>query len=169
MNISETPAWESLANGPLDGQDAKILNLVGRLYQAIDPVPTDLVDRLQFAMTLDALHIEVAQLQLVSDEAMAARGGELNSAVKTMTFSSDSLTTMVTISEAGPDRVRIDGWVAPGAGAQVELHQGSSSRELSADSDGRFVFDDVPHGLTRFVVRSVEAARPPVITPAVEI
>ncbi|MDQ2957717.1 MAG: carboxypeptidase regulatory-like domain-containing protein [Actinomycetota bacterium] len=169
MNISETPAWESLASGPLDGQDAKILSLVERLYEAIDPVPADLVDRLQFAMTLDALHIEVAQLQLVSEEAMAARGGELNSAVKTMTFSSDSLTTMVTISESGPDRVRIDGWVAPGAGAKVELHQGTAQRELSADSDGRFVFDDVPHGLTRFVVRSVESERPPVITPAVEI
>jgi hypothetical protein len=170
MNISETPAWESLASEPLDGQDAKILNLVERLYEAIDPVPAELVDRLQFAMTLDALHIEVAQLQLVSEEAMAARGGELNSAMKTMTFSSDSLTTMVTISEAGPDRVRIDGWVAPGAGVKVELHQGTSLlRELSADSDGRFVFDDVPHGLTRFVVRSVDAERPPVITPAVEI
>lgn len=170
MNISEIPAWESLASGPLDAHDARILDRVARLYDAVDPVPDDLVDRLRFAITLNALHIEVAELQLVSGESMAARGGEQTSAVKTLTFSSDSLTTMVTISSDGPDRVRIDGWAAPGAGASVELHQGSSSREVSADPDGRFVFNDVEHGLTRFVVRAADAGgHPPVVTPAVEI
>jgi hypothetical protein len=170
MNISEIPSWESLAGGQLDAYDATILERVARLYEIIDPVPDDLVERLQFAMTLDALHVELAQLQLISGESLAAaRGGEQTSAVKTLTFSSDSLNTMVTISAAGPDRVRIDGWVAPGAGVLVELHQGASSREESADADGRFVFDDVPHGLTRFVVRSPGTDRPPVVTPAVEI
>ncbi|MGI8667594.1 MAG: carboxypeptidase-like regulatory domain-containing protein [Jatrophihabitans sp.] len=169
MNISEIPAWESLAGGQLDAQDAAILDRVARLYETIDPVPEDLVDRLSFAMTLNALHVEIAQLQLVSDSALAARGGEQTSAVKTLTFSSDSLSTMVTISAAGPDRVRIDGWAAPGADVLVELHQGQAVREQAADSDGRFVFDEVPHGLTRFVIRAPGTDRAPVVTPAVEI
>jgi hypothetical protein len=71
---------------------------------------------------------------------------------------------------AGPDRVRIDGWVAPGAGAHVELRQLRESYETHADEDGRFVFEDVAHGLSRFVVKVAGTSnRPPVITPAVEI
>jgi hypothetical protein len=161
MNISEIPAWESLATEPLDGVDERILNRIGRLYDALDPVPEDLVDRLQFAITLDALHVEIAKLQLASSGELAMRGAEQVNAVKTLTFSSESVTTMVTISSDGPDRVRIDGWAAPGGNASVEV---------TADSDGRFVFDDVAHGLTRFVIRAAEvAAHPPVATPAVEI
>ena len=170
MNISEIPAWESLAAEPLDDVDERILSQVGRLYDALDPVPADLVDRLQFAITLDALHVEIAKLQLASSGELAMRGAEQVNAVKTLTFSSESVTTMVTISSDGPDRVRIDGWAAPGANASVELHQGSTTREVTADPEGRFVFDDVEHGLTRFVIRAADvSAHPPVATPAVEI
>src|SRR5690348_15815595 len=104
MNISEIPAWESLAAEPLDDVDARILSQIGRLYDALDPVPADLVDRLQFAITLDALHVEIAKLQLASSGELAMRGAEQVNAVKTLTFSSESVTTMVTISADGPDR-----------------------------------------------------------------
>jgi hypothetical protein len=170
MNTSEIPSWESLANEPMDAADAIVMQRLASLYDAIDPVPDDLVDRLQFAITLDALHAELAELQAMPLEAMSARGGEQTSEVKTLTFTSDSLSTMVTISPAGPDRVRIDGWCAPGGNVSVELRQGATSMHTEADSDGRFVFDEVPHGMTRFVVRAPEpAAHPPVLTPAVEI
>lgn len=170
MSSFETPSWESLAEEPLDAVDDRILDRVALLYSAVDPVPADLVDRLQFAITLNALEVEIAQLQEIPDEALAARGSDQVSAVKTLTFSSDSVTTMITISADGPDRLRIDGWAAPGAQATVELHQGSHRRSVQADSDGRFVFAEVEHGLTRFVIRAGEAsAHPPVATPAVEI
>ncbi len=170
MNISEIPAWESLAAQPIDAVDERILGRVGRLYDLVDPVPADLVDRLQFAITLDALQVEIATLQLSGVGELAMRGAEQVNAMKTLTFSSESVTTMVTINPDGPDRVRIDGWAAPGANASVELHQGTTIRQVVADADGRFVFSDVEHGLTRFVIRSAEAsAHPPVATPAVEI
>ena len=168
MNSSEIPA-EDLAGAPLDAQDAAVLNMIAGLYSHIDPVPADLVDRLQFSITLDALNAELAELQQLPEAALAARG-EQASVVNTLTFASDSLTTMVAVSPDGPDRVRIDGWIAPGAGATVELHQGALSRQVTADADGRFVFEDVAHGYTRFVVRAAEpASHPPVMTPAVEI
>ena len=168
MNTSEIPA-EDLAGAPLDGSDAIVLSMIADLYSYLDPVPPDLVDRLQFSITLDALNAELAELQQLPEAALASRA-EQTSLVKTLTFTSDSLTTMVAISPDGPDRVRIDGWIAPGAEATVELHQGALTRQVSADADGRFVFEDLAHGLTRFVVRPAEpAAHPPVMTPAVEI
>jgi hypothetical protein len=168
MNTSEMPA-DDLAEAPLDGSDAIVLSMIADLYSYIDPVPSDLVDRLEFSITLDALNAELAELQQLPEAALASRA-EQASAVKTLTFTSDSLTTMVAISPDGPDRVRIDGWIAPGAQATVELHQGGMNRQVSADADGRFVFEDLAHGLTRFVVRPAEpAAHPPVMTPAVEI
>jgi hypothetical protein len=168
MNPSDALS-ESLANEPIDATDVAVLGQLAQLYAAIDPVPDSLVERLQFAITLDALNAELAELQQQPMDAMAARSTEA-SEVKTLTFTSDSLTTMVTISAAGPDRVRIDGWAAPGGGARVELRQVETSVLVYADEDGRFVFDDVPHGLSRFVVHvQPESGRPPVITPAVEL
>lgn len=168
MNTSEIPAGQ-LAGAPLDASDALVLSMLAGLYDLIDPVPADLVDRLQFSITLDALNAELAELQQLPEAALASRG-EQASVVKTLTFASDSLTTMVAISPDGPDRLRIDGWIAPAAEAVIELHQGTLTRRVSADADGRFVFEDVAHGLTRFVVSAATpGAHPPVMTPAVEI
>ncbi len=171
MNISDIPrgeSWESLANEPLDAHDARILARIARLYAELDPVPPELVDRLRFAISLDALEVELAELQFSSGELLAARA-EPASAVKTLTFSSDSLTTTVNISSDGPDRIRIDGWIAPGGSGVVELHQGSLVRQVPADEDGRFVFTDVEHALTRFLIRPQSVDGLPVATPAVEI
>jgi hypothetical protein len=163
--------WETLAGQPLDSADDRVMNAIATLYDRIDPVPGELVDRLKFAISLEALNAELAQLQqLPADTLAGARGAASASEVKTLTFTSDSLTTMVTISPSGPDRVRIDGWAAPGAGLVVELRQLETTLQTDADEDGRFVFDDVPHGLTRFTLRSAQPGdHPPVITPAVAI
>lgn len=165
-----TPDWEKLATEPLDAYDDALLTKMAEFYSAADPVPAHLADELIFAISLEAMHAELASL-VEPDLAMAAaRSAVQPTEVKTLTFSSDSLTTMVTISPSGPDRVRIDGWAAPGAGASVELRQGAASLFATADDDGRFVFEDVAHGMTRFVVRPAdESAHPPVVTPAVEI
>ena len=169
MNTSEIPAEQQLADAPLDASDATVLGMIADFYDRIDPVPLDLVDRLQFSITLDALNAELAELQQLP-EAMLAYRGEQASLAQTLTFTSDSLTTMIAISPDGPDRIRIDGWIAPAAEASVELHQGSLRRQVPADADGRFVFEDVAHGLTRFVVSPADPRlHPPVMTPAVEI
>ena len=167
MNTPSPAGWDELSAQPLDDVDARVLGQLATLYEAIDPVPTDLVERLQFSITLDALNAELAELQQLDNLASRA---EATDEAKTLTFTTDTLTTMVTISADGPDRVRIDGWCAPGAGMVVELRQMSSTLRTQADEDGRFVFSDVEHGLTRFVVREPgEGTRSPVVTPAVEL
>ena len=165
--------WEQLAGELLDERDGALMDRVAALYTALDPVPPRLTDELIFAISLEAMHAELASLVEPDLALAAARGAGATqpTEVTTLTFSSESLTTMVTISASGPDRVRIDGWVTPAPGATLELRQGAAeSRWATADEDGRFAFEDVPHGLTRFVVRPAEPeAHPPVVTPNVEI
>jgi hypothetical protein len=158
---------EQFADGPIDDDDLRILGRVAQLYDTIDPVPHGLLERIQFGITLDALHAEIAELQR-DDELAGVRGDEV--AARTVTFTSSSVTTMVTITELSPERARIDGWAAPGGGVEVELRTTDGTLRTTADADGRFVFDEVPRGLVQFTVRSPAAtSQPPVITPSIEI
>jgi hypothetical protein len=168
---------EDYAAGTIDAVDMRLLEGLAAFYTEVDPVPAGLVDRLQFSLTLDALHAEIAELQRVPHDALATRGEDFSQA-QTVTFTSQSLTTMVTISPSGSDRVRIDGWVAPGGGVHVELRLVDGELTTVADADGRFVFDEVPRGLAQFVLRapsvpekaSGPAAEPAaVITPCIQL
>lgn len=159
---------DDLAGRPIDDDDIRILTRMARLYDTNDPVPDGLVDRVQFAITLDALHAELAELQRSSD-LVGVRSPEATEA-QTITFTSASLTTMVTITATSADRVRIDGWAAPGGGLTVELHIAGRALSTVADPDGRFVFDGVPRGLGQFLLRPPSgSAQSPVVTPSIEL
>jgi hypothetical protein len=162
------PSLAELAAQPLDDRDVAILDQLAAAYAAADPVPDGLVERLQFAITLDALHAEIAQLTRM-DGLVGARA-DAAAEVQTVTFTSQSTTTMITITPSGADRVRIDGWVTDGAGIAVELRTVGARLQTQADEDGRFVFEEVPRGMAQFVLRRPEeSGLPPVITPALEI
>jgi hypothetical protein len=154
------------ADSAFDEHDQEILDAVASMYSRLDPVPDDLVARAQFAITLDALHAEIAALQRWDADVLAART-EAPAEVETITFSGTSLTTMVTISQVDSDTVRIDGWSAPGGGTHVELRLQAETRTTVADEDGRFVFDDVPHGMAQFLLRPPDGT--PVITPSLQL
>lgn len=165
---SGRPSVAELAAQPLDEHDLAVLDQIAAAYTAADPVPEGLIDRLQFAITLDALHAEIAQLTRM-DDLVGARA-EAASETQTVTFTSQSITTMITITPTGADRVRIDGWAAEGGGIAIELRTVESRLHADADEDGRFVFDDVPRGMAQFVLRPpAESGLSPVVTPAIEI
>ncbi|HTZ42520.1 MAG TPA: hypothetical protein VMB79_01545 [Jatrophihabitans sp.] len=169
MNISEIPAWESLADEPMDSVDAEILARTAVLYERLDPVPADLVDQLRFAISLEALEFELAVLVVDADRLLSVRT-EQTSTVQTLTFTCDALTIMVNVGSEGPGHKRIDGWLAPGSAGRVELHQSNRVLTADADPDGRFAFPTVEPGLTRFVVRlAPEDRHAPVATTMVEI
>jgi hypothetical protein len=83
---------------------------------------------------------------------------------------------MITIVEVGDDHVRLDGWLAPAARRRVELRvaqpsvDGGRARVVTTEDTGRFVFDDVGHGLVQLLVRAVEQTDdepvPTVVTPS---
>jgi hypothetical protein len=172
MNASDDRAIELeelLAAEELDSSDHAVLNALRAYYDESDPVPDGLVQRIQFELTLDALHAEIATLTQVDLASTGARG-TATEAVRTITFTGESLTTMVTLTPQENGTVRIDGWAAPGSGLRVEVLLPDGPRETLTDDDGRFVFADVPSGLAKFalhVPRGDEFAI--VLTPTIEL
>ena len=159
---------DELALEPIDDLDVTALQHVARLYDALDPVPAGLVDRVKFGLTLEALHAAIADLQRSGD--LVGVRSEATGDVQSVTFTSATLTTMITVTPTSADRVRIDGWIAPGGGVAVELRGVDGSRQTTADADGRFVFEDVAKGLAQFVLRPPgDGAGRPVVTPSIEI
>lgn len=158
---------ETLAAEEIDDIDVATLQRMSALYERLDPVPPALIEAIKFELTLEALHAEIAELQSVDSLAGVRSEGADDS--QTITFTSSNLTAMVTISPARLTGVRIDGWIAPGDGVQVDLRIDDAVRSTQADADGRFVFDEVPHGHVRFVLRRPGSDSNAVVTPSVEI
>jgi hypothetical protein len=161
---------DQLAAQLLDHGDAALLAELARIYDRIDPVPEGLVERIGFTLTLADLEIELARLTSETREPVGARGEEK---ARTVTFSSESLTTMVTITPQDRGHFRIDGWLAPGASLAVELRTDHGSLRTTSDDDGRFEFIQVRRGLVQLVSHPTNGSEvdlgSPVVTPAMEL
>lgn len=169
MNTPPADREAELAEQPLDADDLVVLNAIRALYDEADPVPDGLVERIQFEITLDALEAELATLMQL-DLAEAGARGAATEAVRTITFTSESLTTMVTLTPQPGGAVRVDGWAAPGAGIRVEVLLPGGPRETYADEDGRFVFDALPSGLAKFALHvETESGTATVMSPTIEL
>ena len=170
MNAYDDADELRLAAKPLDDQDIALLEDVAALWAAADPVPAGLIERIQFELTLDALHAEVATLTQLDLAASGARSASTE-AVRTITFSAESLTAMVTITHESGHTVRVDGWVAPGDGLLVEVLLTGGTRRVYTDADGRFVVDGLPAELAKFAIHTADEAGDPhiVISPTIEL
>src|SRR3954470_23996362 len=137
-----------LADGQLDDVDAATLAKVHRLYADVDPVPADLTERVHFALALDEMFDEVARMPRLPVDALAVRGEKATGTrTETLTFSADRLTAMVTVSRLAPDRLRLDGWLAPPGSSRVRLRlQDGPQLEVVADAQGRFSFEGLADG-----------------------
>jgi hypothetical protein len=167
MSKPDRPSLDELSAGPIDDADAELLRQTAHIFTKLDPVPAGLVDRINFGLTLEALHAEVAELQRNAD--LVGVRGDVDTNVQTVTFTSATLTAMITVTPTSGDRVRIDGWIAPAGAVSIELRGQHDSRSAVSDEDGRFVFDDVARGLAQFVLRQTGAEDRSVVTPAIEI
>lgn len=147
------------SDAPMDATDARILGQLATLYTALDPVPADLMERIDFALAVAELEADIAEL--TKGELAGVRGDETDS----VTFTSGSLSLMIT-TVLSAHRARIDGWVTS-PGAAVDAVAEGLTRTSVADATGRFSLDEVPRGRIHFVVRR-EGYRP-VITPSMEI
>jgi hypothetical protein len=151
---------------PLDDTDATILAELRRLYDTADPMPSGLTDRVQFALALEDVDVEVARLAQRYAVPAGARGAE---DTRTVTFDSDSLTVMVSISADEDGTLRLDGWLAPPAPHRVELRTERGELVAEADAEGRFALDRVPRGMAQLVIHPDPAAgnAKAVVTPSV--
>jgi hypothetical protein len=157
-------------HGQADDED--VLARIRSVFEAADPVPPGLVERVRFAVGLAAPGTELAWLSV--PEAELARGAPEES--RTITFDSSSLTIMIRIDANADGTVRVDGWLAPPQRRRVELMVADGPLTTDADGDGRFVFPSVPRGSARLVARRPEELAGPskpgpfemktVVTPA---
>ncbi len=153
----EEIAVEQLAAEPLDDTDTSLLREVADLLATVDPVPRDLVQRIQFALALDEMFAEVAQITRMPVDALATRGEtQAGTRTESLTFSAESLSAMVTVTRATSDALRIDGWIAPPGPMTVRLRMQGGRAETTADDSGRFVFTDLPEGFAQLSFHPVE-------------
>ncbi|MGH3385572.1 MAG: hypothetical protein ACRDO1_13410 [Nocardioidaceae bacterium] len=148
--------------------DIELLGDLREMWSVIDPMPADLPDRMLFALDLEQLDLDFELLRLVTSaqEDLSVRSTDVN----TITFSGPSLTVMLRVSELGPGRRRLDGWLAPSAPLHITVHHSKGTVEAPVDERGRFVASDVPAGMTRLVLASPDDDKAsPFITPTVEI
>lgn len=165
---SDDPVLALVASGAIDALDDEVLRRLDALVDAVDPVPEGLVDRIGIALTIEALHAEVARLHLVGDLAGSVRADEASIEAGTITFTTDVLTVMISVTpDAG--QARVDGWAAPAGRLTVELHQFGDVLVTESDADGRFSFSDVERGPARLVLRRPSDPTVPIVTPQVEL
>jgi hypothetical protein len=139
------------AGGALDEVDLAILDGIREVFQAVDPMPADLPERIRFSLALRDLEVEVARLVADEDQRVpAARGDEQS---RMITFDSDSLTIMIRIDSNSDGTARVDGWLAPPRSRTVEMKLPAGSLTAVADEQGRFAFGQVPRGTAQLVVR----------------
>jgi len=154
------------ADDPLDDVDFGLLADIRELFQAADPMPPDLPERIRFFIALRDLESEVARLVDDGQLAVAARGTEQS---RTITFDSDSLTIMIRIDGNRDGTARVDGWLAPPQHREIEMKTTADSLSVTSDEEGRFAFPRVPRGTAQLVVRATreeQGGRGSVVTPA---
>jgi hypothetical protein len=152
MNPSEAGDWP--ADGPLDDTDLEILAEIRDMFQAADPMPPDLPERIRFSLALRDLEFEVARLAAEEDQQLlAVRGPEQS---RTITFDSDSLTIMIRIDRNRNGTARIDGWLAPPQRREIEVKTAAGSLGAASDEQGRFALASVPRGTAQLIVRPAE-------------
>ncbi|MGN6575976.1 MAG: hypothetical protein ACTHKG_09820 [Nocardioides sp.] len=158
MNDDLTATAAAEAAAPLDATDQTLLDEIGTMLDVVDPVPTDLVERVRFALALDEVFEEVAAISRVPQDALAVRS-DLAEAVRTetLTFTADRLTAMVTISPTGRGRVRVDGWVSPAGVRRVSLRMQGSDEGVRTDEGGRFAVDGIRSGFVQLVFHALES------------
>jgi hypothetical protein len=143
------------ADGIIDDIDVAVLGHLAALYTTVDPVPDGLVQRIQFAMALEELDVEV--LRLVDETATAGARGDVG---RIYTFQNAGLDLTVRVAGRTGDTLRIDGWLAPPAAYRIVLRAGGRLLERTADPDGRFVFERVPAGPARIFIRPHDGTDP---------
>ncbi|KJK42000.1 hypothetical protein UK23_39260 [Lentzea aerocolonigenes] len=144
----------------LDAVDLGLLDGVRELYEAIDPMPPDLVLLSCFAIDVEGPGFDVARLELEPVPA-GTRGDERS---RLITFDSPSGTIAVQIAVHADEHVRLDGWLTPPGEHRVELRASTGTMVAEVLPHGRFVFPRVPPGPVQIVVRLSGAGT--IVTPA---
>ena len=144
--------YDDLSSAPLDGSDVAVLHDLRETVDRLDPCPAGLTDRIKFTLTVRALQAEVAELTRAPTA--LTRGDDAQDEpdqAMTVTFSTDSVSIMITVSPLGDGTARVDGWLTCEV-SEVELARPDGRRDRVEVQDGRFAFAAVSTGPAYLVV-----------------
>lgn len=147
--------------------DAALFARLRSVWEAVDPVPVDLVDRMVAAVAVEDLSREYEQLTLVAGEMVAVRS---DTDTLTLQFSDGTTSVLLHVTATEDDDRRVDGWVDASALA-VKLLQGDREWSGELGEHGRFAFDGVTPGVSRIrmVVRDANDEMREFQTPQFEV
>jgi len=146
---------------PLDERDRTVLDEIRRLWDVADPPPPGLAELSAFAVQLagpDTDILKAADRQLLA----GARGDERS---RSITFDGARLTAVVTLTPAGDDSFRLDGWISPPSALAIELRTAGGTLSTTADERGRFVFERVSRGVVQLLIHDNGTT----MTPSIEV
>lgn len=148
--------------------DAALFAHLRRVWEEVDPVPLDLLDRMVAAVAVEDLTREYALLTLVESVGLSAVRGAADTA--TLQFSDGSTTVLLHVTATDAATRRIDGWV-DGSTLAVRLVQGDREFATDPTEQGRFAFDDIPCGVSalRLIVKDATGDLRDFQTPQFEI
>jgi hypothetical protein len=164
-----------MSNGPLSGDDARLLADVARVWRLADPPPVDLADGVLARIAAEDLEFDLLTLVESSDALAGVR-----SAAEPELRPEPGDTGSWTLEYAAPDlrihlsltrtdgHTRLDGWVVPARPLTVRLaaHDAASGSETTVDEFGRFEFAAATAGLVRLtLLPPPRTAERPRITP----
>lgn len=152
---------------PLDDLDGAVLAALASLHTRRDPVPPKLAEDAKFAVAVKLMHAEVAEIRRQGLDLAAVRSTDFHR-VETLTFTSDTVTVMITVTARDAESVRVDGWV-DGPPIVVEVRDRAGSHVVEAGEDGRFSVPRVTKGLAQLVFRERDGTARPVVTPHFEL
>ena len=165
-----SPEVARSAAAALDETDDALLSELADVLTVADPVPDDLVARVQFSLALDEVYAEVAEITRVQHDALAVRSDPtVGMRTETLTFTAERVTAMVTVSRTGTDQLRLDGWLSPSMAARVVLRMQEGTQEITADASGRFAFEGVPEGFAQLTIATGPGADDTVVTPLFQL
>lgn len=147
--------------------DAALFARMRRMWEDVDPVPADMVDRMVAAVAVEDLSREYALLTLVEGSLGAVRG---ESDTATLQFSDGTTSVLLHVTAIEGGGRRVDGWVDASALA-IRLAQGDREWSAEPGEHGRFAFEDVTPGVSRLrlVVRDAGGELRDFQTPQFEV
>ncbi len=145
-----------------------LLSVVRQVWEERDPVPDDLVTRMQAAAAMAGSDLDTELMELVerSTELVGARG----SAAYTLRFEHGDVDLLLRVAVDG-EQSRIDGWVVPAEPMTIRAlsDAGVNGHEAVVSESGRFEITGLPLGLMRLRLEPHDTARPAFATPTFEI
>ena len=145
-----------------------LLAIVRRVWEERDPVPEDLVARMQATAAIAASDLDLELMVLVerSTELVGARG----TTAYTLRFVHGDTDLLLRIAVDG-DRSRVDGWVVPPEPMTIRALPGAEpdTHDAVVTESGRFELTDLPVGLMRLRLEPHDTSRAAFATPTFEI